>query len=86
MLLNITTLALYPGFASAVNHSCRPNALLRFGKDQELALLVSAAAGVPPGEEVRISYGPLAATLPRAERFAALRGQYSFECACNVGA
>lgn len=77
-------LALYPGLASSVNHSCRPNALLRFGKDQELSLLVSSPAGVRPGQEITISYGPLAATLPCTERSPVLLGQYGFECTCRA--
>eukprot|EP00933_Yihiella_yeosuensis_P052169 TRINITY_DN50185_c0_g1_i1.p1 TRINITY_DN50185_c0_g1~~TRINITY_DN50185_c0_g1_i1.p1 ORF type:complete len:593 (-),score=137.60 TRINITY_DN50185_c0_g1_i1:12-1751(-) len=76
-------LALYPDLAKSVNHSCRPNALLRFDpKDLTLELLISSPAGVSPGDEVTISYGPTAATLPRSARKAALMAQYGFECRC----
>ncbi|CAE8633389.1 unnamed protein product, partial [Polarella glacialis] len=77
-------LALYPELAKSVNHSCRPNCLLRFDPEDGLALelLVSAPGGVPPGEEITISYGPTAASLPRQERRAALLAQYGFECGC----
>jgi len=75
-------LALYPGLAAAVNHDCRPNALLRFSEDQELELIISAPHGVEIDEDVTISYGPMATVLPCLDRRSILLGQYGFECAC----
>ena len=77
-------LALFPALAASVNHDCRPNALLRFGGKEglDLELVVSDPQGVAAGAEVAISYGPTAASHPRAERSVALLDQYGFRCTC----
>eukprot|EP00811_Abedinium_folium_P032819 NODE_5833_length_1730_cov_7.017467.p1 GENE.NODE_5833_length_1730_cov_7.017467~~NODE_5833_length_1730_cov_7.017467.p1 ORF type:complete len:511 (-),score=133.58 NODE_5833_length_1730_cov_7.017467:196-1557(-) len=77
-------LALYPTLASCVNHDCQPNALLRFRDGHAVELVVSAPAGVASGEEVTVSYGPMAASLPRRRRRAVLLAQYGFECSCRA--
>ncbi|CAJ1457052.1 unnamed protein product [Effrenium voratum] len=75
-------LALYPELARSVNHSCRPNAILRFDSEDLVELVVSSP--VPAGEEVMISYGPTASTMPRSKRQAALLAEYGFECLCSA--
>lgn len=76
-------LALYPDLARSVNHSCRPNGVLRFdAKDSHVELVVSA--GVDAGEEVTISYGPTSSTMPRSQRLGILMAQYGFECHCTA--
>eukprot|EP00927_Polykrikos_kofoidii_P039594 TRINITY_DN33951_c0_g1_i1.p1 TRINITY_DN33951_c0_g1~~TRINITY_DN33951_c0_g1_i1.p1 ORF type:complete len:577 (-),score=135.43 TRINITY_DN33951_c0_g1_i1:37-1767(-) len=86
MVTSKNVLALFPATAVAVNHDCRPNAVLLTpgsgGDDLRLEIRVCSKAGVGPGEEVTISYGPLAARMGRAERRSALIKQYGFECAC----
>ncbi|CAK9054586.1 unnamed protein product [Durusdinium trenchii] len=84
MVEDKVALALYPELARCVNHSCRPNGLLRFNaKESHLVeLLISSPHKVAAGEEVTISYGPLASSMVRSERQAALRAQYGFECRC----
>lgn len=77
-------LGLFPVLAASVNHSCRPNALLRFGGrgGLEVEVVVSAPCGLGAGDEIVISYGPLATSMPTRQRQAVLRSQYGFECRC----
>mmetsp|Transcript_107733 Transcript_107733/g.303511 ORF Transcript_107733/g.303511 Transcript_107733/m.303511 type:complete len:562 (+) Transcript_107733:91-1776(+) len=79
-----SALALFPTLASSVNHDCQPNALLRFQGDGAVEVVVCASGGVGPGEEITISYGPTAATMPCADRQAVLSGQYGFTCTCSA--
>ena len=77
-------LALYPTLARSVNHSCRPNGVLRFDERDShvMELVVSCPDGVKTGEEVTISYGPMATSMPRSLRLSTLQSQYGFECSC----
>merc|ERR1712146_443511 len=49
-----------------------------------MGLLVSMAEGLDVGEELTISYGPIASVLPRAQRRQALSEQYGFACMCSA--
>ncbi|XP_064392547.1 SET and MYND domain-containing protein 4-like isoform X2 [Halichondria panicea] len=72
--------ALYPTL-SLINHSCRPNAILRFmGNRASLC----ATRLIKAGEEVNISYGPQAGRADRAQRQAELKGKYFFNCSCTA--
>ena len=77
-------LALYPSLARSVNHSCRPNGVLRFDAQDShvMDLVISCPDGVKTGEEVTISYGPMATSMPRSLRLSTLQSQYGFECRC----
>ncbi|CAE7468748.1 SMYD4 [Symbiodinium natans] len=78
-------LALYPNLARSVNHSCAPNAMLRFDKDTSaVEVVISSPTGVRAGEEVTISYGPTGASHRRSERQQKLQSQYGFDCLCAV--
>lgn len=70
-------LALFLG-ASAINHSCSPNAVLR---DEAGYISVVASTSIPEGKEVTISYGPVARMDVRQRR-QVLREQYLFSCEC----
>eukprot|EP00928_Gymnodinium_smaydae_P042843 TRINITY_DN28822_c0_g1_i2.p1 TRINITY_DN28822_c0_g1~~TRINITY_DN28822_c0_g1_i2.p1 ORF type:complete len:524 (-),score=94.96 TRINITY_DN28822_c0_g1_i2:18-1589(-) len=76
-------LALFPSLASSVNHSCRPNAILRFCDQSAVELVVTEKDGIDSGQEVCISYGPTVASMPREERRATLLAQYGFNCGCG---
>lgn len=68
--------------ASACNHSCRPNALCRFDGDR---LSLVATEDIKAGTEIRISYGPTAASMPlKADRQRELREKHHFNCACDA--
>jgi SET and MYND domain-containing protein len=68
---------LYP-LAALANHSCLPTAVQTFGPNAQLTL--RALVPLAPGDEVTIAYVDL--SLSRAERQAALRYAYLFECRC----
>jgi len=76
-------LALYPTMAASLNHSCRPNCVLRFD-GTNVSVIVSSFAGVKEGTELTISYGPVATSMPRKSRQQALRSQYGFDCHCEA--
>eukprot|EP01052_Picozoa_sp_SAG31_P012303 SAG31_NODE_717_length_12611_cov_25.933104_4_plen_672_part_00 len=81
-------LGCFPNVA-LLNHSCRPNAVLRFKlcapapapPAPPVAELV-AIAGIAEGEEVTISYGPVAGWMDASARMQALQEQYFFRCHC----
>lgn len=70
--------------AALLNHDCLP-CLARCDDFDSAAMghtqmELRAMTAVPAGEELTLSYFPLA--VPRAERQARCRQQYNFECAC----
>jgi hypothetical protein len=72
-------LAFFPE-AALLNHSCQPSARFEF-LGARLSVVTSRA--LQPGEELTVSYGPLAALHASTRaRQAALRAQYCFDCAC----
>ena len=64
---------------ACVNHSCEPNAEVRFGHDHEVLLV--ALRHIKEGEELCISYVDCD-TLSLARRRARLRRGYGFWCRC----
>lgn len=76
--------------ASSINHSCRPNATLRFSllspshPTKEAVLELVALESVPRGQELCISYGPVRGSHSLLERRASLSSQYLFLCRCEA--
>ncbi|EAA28732.2 SET domain-containing protein [Neurospora crassa] len=64
-----------------INHSCRPNARLRFSKNR-LAMEVVSYRPIFPGEEILISYTPL--NLPPSDRHNFLQQTHHFTCHCPL--
>ncbi|KAK2067066.1 hypothetical protein P8C59_000832 [Phyllachora maydis] len=73
-------LALFPNIAR-INHSCRPNAYLRFHPSRLTAEIISYTA-IPAGHEILISYAPLADS--RDDRQAHLLQHWGFTCTCAL--
>lgn len=71
--------ALYP-LVAVVNHSCRPSAVLTFGRCFVASLRCVSA--LKPGDEVTIAYADCCA--PAAERRAALAASHGFVCRCEA--
>ena len=61
--------------------SCRPNATL---SSCDGAMMVRANRDIAGGEQLTISYGPLAATLTATDRMARLMDHYCFGCFCSA--
>ena len=89
--------ALFP-LASAVNHSCAPNCMLKFEATEpshsnnllSLASISSLRLHLVPSkeipnarEELTLSYGPLATSMSLFARQACLQKQYLFDCKCS---
>ncbi|ORX51962.1 hypothetical protein DM01DRAFT_1336949 [Hesseltinella vesiculosa] len=75
--IGVLGIGVYPS-ASKLNHSCVPNALASFsGKE----IIIRVVRPVSPGEQLYVSYGPLAANSLKAKRAEAL-SIYSFTCQC----
>lgn len=72
--------------ASKLNHSCDPNALVSFGEVQNVCeLKIQCIKGpVKEGQEVTISYGPLATKMKKEERRKLLKDNYYFDCQCSA--
>lgn len=72
--------------ASKFNHSCDPSALVVFGdSDNPCQLQVQSTKGsVYSGQEITISYGPLATKHTTRERKAKLKSDYYFDCECDA--
>lgn len=69
--------------ASRFNHSCDPSALALFGSDGDpCQIQVQMIKSVKAGEEVNISYGPLATKHTKKERQQKLLDNYFFVCEC----
>lgn len=64
-----------------INHSCRPNARLRFSENR-LTMEVISYRPISAGEEILISYTPL--TLPPSDRHQFLKQNYHFTCHCPL--
>jgi hypothetical protein len=71
--------------ASRFNHACDPNALVNFGGDDNPCQLTvqNVKGNIGVGEEVTISYGPLATKHSKEERQKELKEKYFFDCQCN---
>ncbi|KAI8099908.1 uncharacterized protein BX664DRAFT_322368 [Halteromyces radiatus] len=72
--------AIYP-LASKFNHSCQPNVIALFLGTQ---LQLRALRLIHPGQRLSISYGPLAANLPKSKRQQQLLDHYFFTCHCQA--
>jgi hypothetical protein len=75
----------YPGAASAINHSCRPNCVPTFWirpRRAPPALQVTACRTIRAGEEITIAYCD--ASAPRRLRRETLRKNYGFLCDCPL--
>lgn len=72
-------------FAALMNHSCAPNAVLVYTKNDRngICAQVRTITGVASNDEVCLSYIP-SETMPRRERLSALQKQYFFECQCSL--
>ncbi|RHY03984.1 hypothetical protein DYB36_004033 [Aphanomyces astaci] len=71
----------YPRMAMA-NHSCVPNAFVRFDDGATLHLITSRA--IAANDHVYISYGPHASKMDGPARRRHLQGQYFFACSCDA--
>jgi hypothetical protein len=76
--------------ASACNHDCRPNAAVRWKLAEAYDILahpvtieIVTTRNIKGGEELCISYGPLAGKLSRDKRQAVLSKSYCFRCQCK---
>lgn len=67
--------------ASRFNHSCDPTAIALFGTDP-CQIQVQMIKPVNAGDEVNISYGPLATKHLKKERQQKLYDDYFFTCEC----
>ncbi|CAO3599071.1 unnamed protein product [Absidia cylindrospora] len=67
--------------ASKFNHSCQPNVLALFIGTR---LQLRAIRPILPGQQLCISYGPLAANSPLVKRQEQLLEHYFFECHCQA--
>lgn len=80
---NVVECSRDPGFkalfiaAARFNHSCRPNAFIDSSKSQAM---VRAVRDIAPGEEVCVSYVPVAC---RLERRRELLAHWGFVCQCE---
>ncbi|KAJ3299077.1 SET and MYND domain-containing protein 4 [Rhizoclosmatium sp. JEL0117] len=66
--------------ASLFNHNCIPNCIAFF--DPNGSIRVQTCRDVAQGEELNISYGPMAGRMNRDERKQALKEKWFFECRC----
>ncbi|CEP18242.1 hypothetical protein [Parasitella parasitica] len=69
--------------ASKLNHDCSPNAIISFGDGgaNPCQLKVQCVKGpVEKGNEITISYGPLASVHAREDRLKKLKEGYQFDC------
>ncbi|KAF0712925.1 hypothetical protein AaE_011919 [Aphanomyces astaci] len=71
----------YPRMAMA-NHSCVPNAFVRFDDGATLHLITSRA--IAANDHVYISYGPHASKMDGPARRRHLQDQYFFACSCDA--
>jgi hypothetical protein len=71
--------------ASKVNHSCDPNSLVSFGEEENICEInIRSTKNVKEGQELTISYGPLATKLNKQERHKILKDNYYFDCQCSA--
>lgn len=75
--------------ASAMNHSCQPNASLRYHfirghKDLDVVLEVIALKSIGSASEVNVSYGPMVGSHQYNARQEFLRHHFLFECRCDA--
>jgi hypothetical protein len=70
---------LYPRLASAVNHSCLPNAIVSF--DDNARFFLRANRAIKVGEEIEISY---LADMTKDQLKEGLGSQYCFLCECEL--
>ncbi|KAI7904998.1 uncharacterized protein BX663DRAFT_501302 [Cokeromyces recurvatus] len=70
--------------ASRLNHNCNPNALISFSDyNHPCQLKVQSVQTMERGQEITISYGPLATKHNRQERLKTLKDNYLFDCQCS---
>ncbi|KAI9480800.1 MAG: hypothetical protein EXX96DRAFT_522155 [Benjaminiella poitrasii] len=70
--------------ASRLNHDCNPNSLISFGDhDHPCQLKVQCVQSIKEGQEITISYGPLATKHDTKERLKTLKDNYMFDCQCS---
>lgn len=74
-------LVLYPKVAF-LNHSCKPNAFLAFGPNGHVQVKITQT--VDPGDEINISYGPMANRKKKIDRQNHLNKFYNFKCRCVI--
>jgi SET domain/MYND finger len=67
--------------ASMFNHSCAPNAFVTFDGPQ---ITVRCSETVLKGEEINISYGPVATRHSTIDRQKELTEKYRFQCNCRA--
>ncbi|KAJ2963812.1 hypothetical protein NQZ79_g1296 [Umbelopsis isabellina] len=67
--------------ASMLNHSCQPNAFVSFNG---LQIKVLCSVGLAKGQEITISYGPLASRHSQLDRQHELQEKYLFQCLCTA--
>ncbi|GAN11184.1 histone-lysine N-methyltransferase SMYD3-like [Mucor ambiguus] len=73
--------------ASKVNHDCDPNAIVSFGDGAKnlCQLKIQCVKGpIEKGNEITISYGPLASVHSKEDRLKKLKEGYQFECKCSA--
>ncbi|KAL9539869.1 hypothetical protein MBANPS3_010020 [Mucor bainieri] len=73
--------------ASKVNHACDPNALVSFGDGAKnpCQLKIQCVKGpIEKGNEITISYGPLASVHSKEDRLKKLKEGYQFDCKCGA--
>ena len=72
--------------ASLTNHACSPNCRVAWGPraagGEARTLRLIAATAMEVGDEIFLSYGPVAGRMPLCDRRAALERQYCFHCRC----
>lgn len=72
--------------ASKLNHDCNPNSIVSFGDGgaKPCQLKIQCVNGpIEKGNEVTISYGPLASVHGRDDRLNKLKECYQFDCKCS---
>lgn len=68
--------------ASLCNHSCLPSVRIMGFAGRELRLV--SACSIASGDEITISYGPVAGRMALKRRQQILLKQYNFVCVCNA--
>lgn len=77
-------------YASSINHSCNPNANIRYKFENPMNWLSSftiqvvSNAFISNSKEICISYGPMKGIHSYTKRQETLQHQYLFNCQCNI--
>ncbi|KAI9203508.1 uncharacterized protein BJ171DRAFT_144972 [Polychytrium aggregatum] len=69
--------------SSLVNHSCEPNALVSF-RNGGNEIMIRLASNVEEGDEITISYGPLASRSMTTDRQDLTTERWLFKCDCRA--